>query len=34
MRHTYTAANGISNFVVEEGNLGAQKCMDDLCSSI
>jgi hypothetical protein len=29
MRHTYTAANGISNYVVEEGNLGAQKCMDD-----
>jgi hypothetical protein len=29
MRHDYTAKNGISNFVVEEGNLGAQKCMDD-----
>ena len=29
MKHTYTASNGISNFVVEEGNLGAQKCMDD-----
>lgn len=29
MKHTYTASNGISNFVVEEGNLGATKDMSD-----
>jgi len=29
MKHTYTAANGIGNFVVEEGNLGAVKDMRD-----
>ena len=29
MRHDYTAANGIGNFVVEEGNLGAVKDMRD-----
>jgi len=29
MKHNYTAQNGISNFVVEEGNLGAAKDMSD-----
>ena len=29
MKHTYTASNGISNFTVEEGNLGATKDMSD-----
>ena len=29
MKHTYTASNGISNFVIEEGNLGAAKDMSD-----
>ena len=29
MRHNYTASNGISNFLVDEGNLRAEKCMDD-----
>jgi len=29
MRHTYTDSNGISNFLVDEGNLRAEKCVDD-----
>ena len=29
MDYNYTASNGISNFVVDESNLRAEKCMSD-----
>lgn len=29
MKYTHTSSNGISNFVVQEGNLGATKDMSD-----